>query len=539
MPDTGNTDVDSTTKVIDPLSPTSNEEFTQTSTLFTTDNGGLNEDEFCLSINLAGSNVADTINIALVIDKSGSTANNPETGEPPDAANPGTILEAQIEAAKALFDEYIAAGYTGEDVTISLIQYDGSASVVGSFDLSQQAAFNTAADGIGPPDGNTNFVAGLDAAGDAFTNSGASADDTNIVVFMSDGEPQPPNQDIAGAAEDLEDDWNAGINGIGIGSASDLTSLNILDNTGGAVQVNSAQELVDEIVQPLTETDFLRFEIVIEGEDSNGQIVEQKITLDESDPRVITTPAAIDVSLLPIDPIFAPGTDVTVTVTSFFAPDPGGSDPTLEQTIVTQHMLAIVVCFTPGTLILTPKGAVAVETLMAGDRVITRDHGVQPIRWIGSTSLSAAYAAANQRLRPILIRKGALGPNQPERDMHVSRQHRILVRGWRAEMLFGDPDGVLVPAFSLCNDSTIIEDRPTEDVTYIHIAFDRHEVVYADGVEAESFHPGARTVAGMNMEQRQELMALFPELADGQGFAYGAARDELRGQAGRVLSPKA
>ena len=362
------------------------------------------------------------------------------------------------------------------------------------------------------------------------------ADNTNLVVFMSDGFPVPGNQDIAGAAEDLEDDWSALINGIGIGAASDLDALNILDNTGGATEVNSAQELVDEIVQPLTEVEFLRFEIVIDGVDSNGDPLQQSITLDANDPRVIQTPSSIDVNLLPIDPIFMPGQDVTVTVTSFFGPDPGGSDPLEEQTIETQHTLAIVVCFTPGTLILTPEGEIRVETLVAGDRVVTRDHGVQVIRWIGSTTLPAAYAAANQRTRPILIRKDALGPDQPQRDMRVSRQHRILVRDWRAEMLFGDPDGVLVPAFSLCNDSTIVEDRPTEDVIYIHMAFDQHEVVYADGIEAESFHPAARTVTGLNAEQREELFTLFPELANGDAFAYGPARDEIRGQAARVLS---
>lgn len=150
--------------------------------------------------------------------------------------------------------------------------------------------------------------------------------------------------------------------------------------------------------------------------------------------------------------------------------------------------------------------------------------------------MSGPYAAANKRLRPVLIRKDALGPNQPERDMRVSRQHRVLVRDWRADVMFGEPGGVLVPAFALCNDKTITEERPTEDVTYIHMVFDNHEVIYADGIEAESFHPAARTVAGLKSEQRQELFELFPELAQGDQFAYDAARGELRGNAARVLT---
>ena len=41
-------------------------------------------------------------------------------------------------------------------------------------------------------------------------------------------------------------------------------------------------------------------------------------------------------------------------------------------------------CFTAGTLIETPRGAVAIETLQVGDRVMTLDRGPQPLRWIGA-----------------------------------------------------------------------------------------------------------------------------------------------------------
>ncbi len=110
------------------------------------------------------------------------------------------------------------------------------------------------------------------------------------------------------------------------------------------------------------------------------------------------------------------------------------------------------------------------------------------------------------------------------------------MRDWRADVMFGEPEGVLVPAFALCNDSTIREEKPTEDVTYIHIVFDNHEIIYADGIEAESFHPAARTVAGLGAEQRQELLELFPELAEGELFAYDAARGELRGRTAMILA---
>ena len=87
------------------------------------------------------------------------------------------------------------------------------------------------------------------------------------------------------------------------------------------------------------------------------------------------------------------------------------------------------VCFTRGTLIKTDQGERPIEELAAGDMVLTMDHGYQPIRWIGSSK-----RAATGDLAPILIRKGALGN---DRDLRVSPQHRMLLQGWQAELLFG------------------------------------------------------------------------------------------------------
>ncbi len=534
---TGNTDEASVTGV--PIDPASNNpiEVSQTSTLQTVENGGVGEDGFEVSVNLTGANVEERIDITVVIDTSGSTGDSSGTDFTGDG-NDETILEAELIAAQVLFDEYVAAGYDPSEINISLVTYSSDATYVGSFDLTQGDEFTQALQDIADdgPGGATNYEAGLDAAGDAFTGAGADPNGTNVVVFMSDGFPFPGGQDIAGASQALEDDWNAVISGIGLGANSSLDALNILDNTAdGAEQVFSGEELVDIIVEPLTTADFLQFEILIEGIDENGDPFTQAITLPEDDPNVITTQLGWSIDCLPIDPdnqMPAPQ-DITVTVTGVFAEDPGnpGSGP---QTVTTVHNVPLVICFALGTQILTPTGPIAIEELEIGDRVVTRDHGVQKIRWIGATTLPSAYVKANPHLRPILIRKGALGPDMPEQDLRVSRQHRILVRDWRAEVMFGDPDGVLTPAFTLCNDSTIIEERPTAPVTYVHMAFDQHEVVYAEGVEAESFHPGERTIAGLSGPQQKELLELFPELQE--GYAYEAARKELRGKEASLLA---
>ncbi|MEL7256105.1 MAG: Hint domain-containing protein, partial [Pseudomonadota bacterium] len=103
-----------------------------------------------------------------------------------------------------------------------------------------------------------------------------------------------------------------------------------------------------------------------------------------------------------------------------------GSDLTFDNTNVA--------CFVRGTQIATRRGSVAIEDLKEGDEVITMDHGFQKIRWIGSTSVPATGALA-----PVVIRKGAMGN---ERDLRVSPQHRMLVRGWHVELMFGQKEAL-------------------------------------------------------------------------------------------------
>ncbi|TCL00471.1 Ca2+-binding RTX toxin-like protein [Shimia isoporae] len=194
-----------------------------------------------------------------------------------------------------------------------------------------------------------------------------------------------------------------------------------------------------------------------------------------------------------------------------------------------------IVCFTPGTKILTPMGEVSVENLSEGDLVVTRDNGLQAIRWAGSRSLSASELAARPELRPVMIRQGALGPNQPERDMMVSPNHRMLLVSEQAELLFEERE-VLVAAKHLThlNGVDVVD---VEDVTYIHIMCEQHEVVLADGAWSESFQPGDYSMQGIEEEQREEIYALFPELREEEGLAaYTAARLSLKRHEAKLLA---
>lgn len=185
-------------------------------------------------------------------------------------------------------------------------------------------------------------------------------------------------------------------------------------------------------------------------------------------------------------------------------------------------------CFTPGAQIATARGAVAVEDLKVGDKVLTRDNGLQPICWIGSKHVTGRDLAMNPHLRPVLIRRNALGPGLPARDMQLSPNHRVLVASDRTALYFEERE-VLCSAKHLVNNRDIHE-LQTTGTTYIHFMFDRHEVVLSDGTWTESFQPGDYSLRGIGNAQRQEILDLFPALRTDLGLgAFLAAR--------RVLTP--
>lgn len=187
----------------------------------------------------------------------------------------------------------------------------------------------------------------------------------------------------------------------------------------------------------------------------------------------------------------------------------------------------IIPCFTPGTLIATPKGEVPVESLKAGDQVITRDNGIQEIRWLGQKALTWYDLAANPHLKPVLIRQGSLGNGLPERDMMVSPNHRMLVANDRTSLYF-DEHEVLVSAKHLVS-ADGIGAVDAAGTTYIHFMCDRHEVVLSNGAWTESFQPGDYTLNGMGNAQRSEIFDLFPELKTEAGRgSYHAARRVLK-----------
>ena len=201
-------------------------------------------------------------------------------------------------------------------------------------------------------------------------------------------------------------------------------------------------------------------------------------------------------------------------------------DTQVENTAVNPHDEGAsgVICFTPGTRIETPDGPRLIEELREGDQVSTRDNGAQDVLWTGQRRMSGARLFVMPRLRPIRIRKNALGNDRPEDDLVVSPDHQILVDGPAARDLFNEPE-VLVAAKHLVNENSVTIDSGRRHVTYIHLLLPRHEILMANGVPCESFHPANADLDTLSPEDLKRLVAQFPDIGvDPQSYGQTARR---------------
>ncbi|UWQ91297.1 choice-of-anchor L domain-containing protein [Rhodobacteraceae bacterium M382] len=199
------------------------------------------------------------------------------------------------------------------------------------------------------------------------------------------------------------------------------------------------------------------------------------------------------------------------------ADEDGNTDTAFVELITTA-------CFVAGTLIETTLGSIPVEDLEPGEMVLTRDHGAQPLRWVGRSE-----RRAEGRHAPVRIEKNALGHHG---RLEVSPNHRILLTSQTAELMFDQPE-VLVKALYLVNGRSIRQRDDGTPITYLHLLFDQHEIVRGNGLDSESYHPGIETIESFDAATRDEILELMPDL---DTASYGpTARVTLRAHESRVL----
>lgn len=191
-------------------------------------------------------------------------------------------------------------------------------------------------------------------------------------------------------------------------------------------------------------------------------------------------------------------------------------------------------CFAAGTLIALADGSRrACEDLRVGDMVATLDHGAQPVRWIGKRHLGPLDLARSGNLRPIRIRAGVLMRDLPDQDLLVSPQHRVLVSSAYAAQMFGARETLIAAKHLTAIDGIEIA-HDLVSVSYYHLLFDRHEVIFSNGAATKSLFTGEQALKGVGEAARAEIMDLFPELSDGS--AMSAARPFVTGRQGRALA---
>lgn len=220
--------------------------------------------------------------------------------------------------------------------------------------------------------------------------------------------------------------------------------------------------------------------------------------------------------------------DITFTNENDSAGGLSGSFTMADGTSVTFSQIENIICFTPGMHIRTALGDRPVETLEVGDFVATRDNGLQAIRWIGRSTVPGLGRFAPIRIEPEAM-EGLRAP------LLVSPQHRVLYSGYRAQLHFGESE-VLMAAKHMVDGYHV---RPQElvAVTYIHLMFDRHEIIYSQGLETESFYAGDVGLGALGPASREDLFDIFPKLRSDPGDHLRTARPCLRQHEARLLMP--
>lgn len=174
------------------------------------------------------------------------------------------------------------------------------------------------------------------------------------------------------------------------------------------------------------------------------------------------------------------------------------------------------ICLTAGTMIDTKAGERLIEELEVGQLVRTLDNGFQPIRMIHKRRIGGDLLRCNRKLWPVCIQAGAMGFGLPARDLWVSPQNRMLYRHIRIPLLFGEK-AVFIRAKSLAASfEEVFVDSGMSEVTYYHLVFDQHEVIFAESAATESFHAGPEGIAALDPETRTEFFDIFPEFSWGE-----------------------
>ncbi|WP_300518696.1 Hint domain-containing protein [Aliiroseovarius sp.] len=161
----------------------------------------------------------------------------------------------------------------------------------------------------------------------------------------------------------------------------------------------------------------------------------------------------------------------------------------------------------PDAMILTDQGERPARDLVAGDLVMTRDNGMQPVLWAGRSR--------DPKTGPAPVRFKARG--QGEGSMVLAPGHLALLDHAKAELLFGVSE-VLVHASDL-TDLPGVSPAHRSAPAWVHLLLPGHELVRAAGVWVESLAPDMRQMECSHPDLAEEICTTVPRLRYAQGRA--------------------
>lgn len=211
------------------------------------------------------------------------------------------------------------------------------------------------------------------------------------------------------------------------------------------------------------------------------------------------------VGYVPSQPM-QPGESYSYAGTTEAGQKPGGKQNNDANNNYTEYEKNSVPCFGPGTMIMTQDGEIPVEWLETSDRLLTRDHGYQPILWIGRTRLAPGHFSRCPADTPVRIPAGSMSPDRPSHDLEVTGDHRILIRDGAAELMFASSE-VLAPAKAWVDAKLATAVARDGSYTLTHILCAAHEVIMAQGLWVESMFPGPETLRRLSPMDRATVSA--------------------------------
>lgn len=272
------------------------------------------------------------------------------------------------------------------------------------------------------------------------------------------------------------------------------------DDNDGSQRLEGAQTIDGVSYGNATQIEA-EYQFVLEDSATGERYQALAVNLNNSGPTYATNEAVAFVDKVP-------PAGVALRVVSASEGPGSFGEPAIDEARI------VPLCLVAGTRVETPAGPRAVEALQPGDVVCTATGGHAVLRRVFRRHVDQATQQAEPTARPIRIAQGAMGCGLPRRPLRVSRQHRMVVSSPVAERMFGARD-VFVAAIRLTALPGITVEDGMAPVTYFHLLFDRHHVILAEGTPTETLFAGPEALKAVDAAARREILALYPQIADG------------------------